>query len=411
MQRRKFLTGSAAMLTGLSVGSVISGTVARAATTATPNSHTDTPPVNPAQWANIDESLAPIKASTDRIITMDVCTRPFRAQGPRLEAERIGRKTVIHNYGHGGSGWSLSWGTGTVATELAKATKEKEIAVVGCGAVGLTTALVAQQHGLKVRIYTKERPPYVRSALATGIWSPDSRICTLEHAPAFAERWEKMVRISFKKFQTLLGLPANPVEWRDIYTLSDYPFDHPRDHYENNVRTEPEYPKFQEHLIADIEPKSHDLAPGSHPFPVSYVRRKPLMIFNISAYAKMMLDEFLLGGGEIVDYELKDAGDFAKIKEKTIINATGYGARALLKDDSVIPVRGQTAKLIPQPEVTYGIRYIDKKISVTPRRDGLLVQTGNPTDFNNPDTTLDYAESEGVIQRLAELYKSIPAKA
>jgi D-amino-acid oxidase len=28
----------------------------------------------------------------------------------RLEAERIGNATVIHNYGHGGAGFTLSWG-------------------------------------------------------------------------------------------------------------------------------------------------------------------------------------------------------------------------------------------------------------------------------------------------------------
>jgi hypothetical protein len=64
----------------------------------------ETPPIAPLQ-------LARIRASPDRITDITVCTRPFRAQGPRLDVERIGHKTVVHNYGHGGSGWSLSWGS------------------------------------------------------------------------------------------------------------------------------------------------------------------------------------------------------------------------------------------------------------------------------------------------------------
>ena len=57
--------------------------------------------------------LAPIRATPDRLIDIAVCTRPFRAQGPRIDVEKIGTsKTVVHNYGHGGSGWSLSWGSG-----------------------------------------------------------------------------------------------------------------------------------------------------------------------------------------------------------------------------------------------------------------------------------------------------------
>ena len=39
-----------------------------------------------------------------RIVDITVCTRPFRAQGPRIEAQRLHGKTVIHHYGHGGAG-------------------------------------------------------------------------------------------------------------------------------------------------------------------------------------------------------------------------------------------------------------------------------------------------------------------
>ena len=54
--------------------------------------------------------LVPIRASADRIIAVHVCTRPFRAQGPRIEAERMDDHTIVHCYGHGGAGVTLSWG-------------------------------------------------------------------------------------------------------------------------------------------------------------------------------------------------------------------------------------------------------------------------------------------------------------
>ena len=78
--------------------------------------------------------LLPLHASPDRITAITVCTRPFRAQGPRLDVEQVGQKTVIHNYGHGGSGWSLSWGSSGIAVQKAVATGERDIAVIGCGA-------------------------------------------------------------------------------------------------------------------------------------------------------------------------------------------------------------------------------------------------------------------------------------
>ena len=120
--------------------------------------------------------LYPIRAHVDRIFRVTVCLRPFRAAGPRLEVERVGDKTVVHNYGHGGSGWSLSWGSSSIAVEKAMAAGEREVAVIGCGALGLTSAILLQRAGAKVTIYAKERPPEVRSARATGSWTPDSRI-------------------------------------------------------------------------------------------------------------------------------------------------------------------------------------------------------------------------------------------
>src|SRR6201996_1450531 len=123
-------------------------------------------------------TLPPIRARTDRIYDMAVCLRPFRAAGPRLDTERLGNTLVVHNYGHGGSGWSLSWGSSSIAVEKAMeaAGGARDVAVIGCGALGLTSATLLQRAGAKVTIYAKERPPEVRSARATGSWTPDSRV-------------------------------------------------------------------------------------------------------------------------------------------------------------------------------------------------------------------------------------------
>jgi len=45
------------------------------------------------------------------VLAARVGLRPFRKSGVRLERDRLSDdRTVIHNYGHGGSGFTLSWG-------------------------------------------------------------------------------------------------------------------------------------------------------------------------------------------------------------------------------------------------------------------------------------------------------------
>jgi glycine/D-amino acid oxidase-like deaminating enzyme len=349
---------------------------------------------------------APLRAGTDRITQITVCTRPFRAQGPRLDVEPLGRKTIVHNYGHGGSGWSLSWGSSGVAVQKAMATGEREIGVIGCGALGLTSALLLQRAGARVTIYAKDLPPNVRSSLASGLWTPDSRICLEDNAtPAFKALWADMARQSFRTYQSLLGLPGNPVEFIDQYFVSDDPIGARRGAASGDTR--PRFAELQHELIPDLVPRHDDFGPGAHSYGERYVRRNSLMMFNISAYARLLLSDFAAYGGRIEIAEFHAPDDFAKLREKTLINATGYGARALFGDESIIPVRGQLARMIPQPEVNYGLFY--RGVSFVPRRDGLVFQVvGNDDYYGYNDATAmpDRAEAELAVNTIAGLYKT-----
>src|ERR1044072_8286328 len=62
--------------------------------------------------------FAPVKVLRDRLIPQVVGRRPFRPEGFRVEAERAGNKLFIHNYGHGGAGITLSWGTASLAVDM-----------------------------------------------------------------------------------------------------------------------------------------------------------------------------------------------------------------------------------------------------------------------------------------------------
>jgi D-amino-acid oxidase len=55
-----------------------------------------------------------------RVIAERVGLRPFRKSGLRLERARLrDGRTVIHNYGHGGAGFTLSWGCAREVLDMA----------------------------------------------------------------------------------------------------------------------------------------------------------------------------------------------------------------------------------------------------------------------------------------------------
>jgi D-amino-acid oxidase len=385
MNRRDFLASSVA-LAGL-------GGCARRVAPATPSSVL-------APYDRLP-ALMPIRAHADRIFRVTVCLRPFRAAGPRLDVERVGDKTVVHNYGHGGSGWSLSWGSSSIAVEKAMAVGERDVAVIGCGALGLTSAILLQRAGAKVTIYAKERPPDVRSARATGSWTPDSRIAlTNAVSTDFPALWEKMCRKSFHTYESYLGMAGNPVEWLDRYTLFDD--DPPAG---PNRPDELEFARYQ-NRVRDLTPRNQELPPGSHPFPTRHALRNSSLTFNIAAYSRQLVNDFLIEGGKIENIEFHTPSELSQLPQKVIINATGYGARALWKDESIVPVRGQIAWLIPQPEVNYSVLY--KNINILSRRDGIVVQDagiGDMEGYNDTNEEPDRKQAEAAVAVVAELYQ------
>lgn len=347
--------------------------------------------------------LAPIRAHIDRIMKITVCLRPFRAEGPRLDVEQVGSKTVVHNYGHGGSGWSLSWGSSTIAVKKALAGGDREVAVIGSGALGLTSAILLQRAGAKAVIYAKDRMEEARSSRATGTWSPDSRVALAKAAgPDFPALWEEMCRTSFRTYQTLLGLPGDPVEWSDRYTCFDESLEERR---ARRHESDPIGFATYEDRVRDLTPRSQELPPGSHPFPTAHVTRNTSMQFNVAALGRRLMNDFLLAGGRIETREFHEPSELTSLPQKTIINCTGYGARALWKDESITPVRGQIAWLIPQPELNYGVFY--KSVTALPRTDGIIIQDVGATEaegWNDDHEVADRAAAERAVATIAELY-------
>ncbi|RAK00195.1 secreted protein [Larkinella arboricola] len=334
-----------------------------------------------------------LKLSLDRIVKETVGLRPFRASGPRIAKEALGNKTIVHNYGHGGSGWSLSWGTGNLARELVMTTGEKKVAVLGSGTVGLATARLLQEKGCEVTIYTKDLPPNVTSNLATGTWSPASRVCDPKVAtPEFQALWENATRFSFRRFQFMLGLD-DIAAWVDEYNV----FPTKPTNVSNPAMGGEVY-----HLDGLI-PERQEISRRDHSFGAEYVTWRSNMMFNIPSYLHHQMNMFIMLGGKLNVHEIKRLEDIDALPERCVVNCMGLGAKEIFNDAELTPVSGQLACLIPQSEVTY--KLIIKGANIIARKDGIYL--GGNGLVGNWDTTPKREYTQEWVEILQQVMKEM----
>ena len=149
------------------------------------------------------------------------------------------------------------------------------------------------------------------------------------------------------------------------------------------------------------------------PFPVKNVARNTILYFNFGSYGDLLMQQFHAAGGRIVIREFHSPAEMATLPEKVVINCPGYSARDLWQDKTIIPVRGQTAWLIPQPEVNYGIAY--NGASALSKSDGIMIMGGSAmkggemANIGNSNEVPDRAEAEEAVRIIEELYRRWPS--
>ena len=85
------------------------------------NDVSDNLAADPATTSQIvAESSRVLNIDRPRVLAERVGLRPFRRSGVRLERDRLrDGRTVVHNYGHGGAGFTLSWGCAREVLDMA----------------------------------------------------------------------------------------------------------------------------------------------------------------------------------------------------------------------------------------------------------------------------------------------------
>ncbi len=301
--------------------------------------------------------LPKVNVSPDREIRTVVGLRPFRPSGFVVAGQKFDEKLVVHNYGHGGGGVTLSWGTAELACREVDATGVRDIAVLGCGAVGLATARLLQERGCRVTIYAKALPPNTTSNIAGAQWCPVSVYHHGQEAPGFLPRFVEASHIANRRYQLMVGARYG-IRWMPNYVMG-------RDSIPPGALLAFDSP------IRDLLPEMHDLAPSENPFPYPWVRQFDTMLIEPNTYLPAVLQDFRIAGGQIQVREIRELAGLQTLPQAVIVNCTGLGAKALFGDEELTPVKGQLTILLPQPEITYCT--LSDDLYMFPRTDGILL--------------------------------------
>jgi glycine/D-amino acid oxidase-like deaminating enzyme len=287
--------------------------------------------------------------------------RPYRRSGFVVRAEPLGEKRLVHNYGHGGAGITLSWGSAKLATELGLQGHSGPVAVLGSGVMGLSTARLAQEAGFPVTIYAAALPPDTTSNIAGGQFHPFGLFREDAVTPEWKAQFARALDYSWRRFQIMVGDDYG-IRWLPTYVDTDSP---------------------DAKVIATFPPINRMLASAEHPFPWASTLRYDTMYVETGRYLRQMIRDVQLAGGRIEVRRFATPADIGALPESLVFNCTGLGSRELFGDQELRPARGQLAILEPQSEVRYA--FTGGPGYMFPRADGIIL--GGTFELDQWDAT------------------------
>ncbi|MFI8853064.1 FAD-dependent oxidoreductase [Streptomyces sp. NPDC053499] len=236
-----------------------------------------------------------------------------------------------------------------------------EVVVLGGGVIGLTAAVVLAERGMDVRIWSPDPAGATTSAVAGGLIWP-YRIEPEKQALDWAVR-------SFRHFSWLAEQPAA-----------------------TGVRL------VRGRMPGSAPPPEWSALTGSPP-------RAPLV--DMPSYLRYLADRFEAAGGR---WEQRAAGSLteAAAAAPAVVNCTGLGARELVPDPTVRPVRGQLV-VVENPGVEeWYVAASDSAAETTyilPQPYGLVL--GGTAEDGAEEREPDRATAAAILRRCAAVHPGL----
>ncbi len=248
------------------------------------------------------------------------------------------------------------------------------VLVLGGGVSGLSSGIRLLEAGHTVELWARELTPHTTSDVAAAVWYPYR---------AFPQ--ERVTGWSRRTFEVLRELSVHPEAAIQVVRGVE-------------LFTEPPPEPWWAPCVPSLRAATkEELVPGySH----GYSFEAP--IIEMPRYLPFLQSRFRELGGRILQREVHWL-DEAWRESPVVVNCTGLGARTLVGDDSLFPIRGEVLRVAPPPVPGFlfdeseerGITYIISRTT-----DCIL---GGTAEDGNDSLVPDAAKAEAILARCRRL--------
>ena len=297
--------------------------------------------IDPVSQPPSEEQNSPCDSGTDsrgelfaapdfsKVLRFVAGLRPYRRPGVRLETELLeDGRPLVHHYGHGGGGVTVSWGTAEIAARLVERVSPPpcDAVVLGAGVIGLTTAAVLRERGYGVRIMAREFLSGTTSYLAGAQWAPSWVNVHKRSTEGGGDSLSSVLRVSHRRFAQLEG-----GEW-GITRRPNFAVDRGSAVFK---------------IPSGLFPKAQrlDRLPFSGPDRSGWVQETFLV--EPPVYLARLQEQLAASGVVFEQRSFVDRRELVDIGGHAVIDCLGLGAKALFGDRRLVPIRGQLVHLQP----------------------------------------------------------------